>query len=331
MPDIVYLRINRRLLLLPNPPTQNQPNPPSSQPFLGETSNLNIIAGRLRDIQTFSGPTVDWLIHVARLILDPRGAGILYTFQTETVQYWLNRELAGSWRQVAAGEQLQPTIYEYRRLDGQPMDLTRICDCQIDSMSTRHTREEAEFRNAIPTQHIECIISRASYDRTLTSSHLIPACLGDAGVQYIFERFTGLSNPVTRHHQSITIPLNLFLDAFVASFELGFWNTGDVCISSLCTLPCIDMVQNQYEVHVFIPHELNINGLQRGPNDPHLHRYVISVRTDPPSGVFAWHYVQCVLRRFGTEEYRAVNNIVHFAFEFPPTDDEPELDCFFGE
>jgi hypothetical protein len=49
----VYLRVNKRFLLVPNPPTENQPNPPSSQPPLGETGNLNVIAGQLRDIQTF--------------------------------------------------------------------------------------------------------------------------------------------------------------------------------------------------------------------------------------------------------------------------------------
>ena len=95
MPGIVYLRVNRRLLLLPNPPTENEPNPASSPPLIG-TGNLNVIAGPLLDIRNFAGTTVDWLIHVAKLILDPRGAGVLYTFQTGTVQYWLNRETTDS-------------------------------------------------------------------------------------------------------------------------------------------------------------------------------------------------------------------------------------------
>jgi len=46
------------------------------------------------------------------------------------------------------------------------MDLTRICDCQIDPVADP-TREEAEFR---------------------------------------------------------AVPLNLFINAFVAAFDLGFWN-----------------------------------------------------------------------------------------------------------
>jgi len=65
MPGVVYLRVNRRLLLLPNPPNENQPNPASSPPLDG-TGNLNVIAGPLLDIGNFAGTTVDWLICVAK-------------------------------------------------------------------------------------------------------------------------------------------------------------------------------------------------------------------------------------------------------------------------
>jgi hypothetical protein len=38
--------------------------------------------------------------------------------------------------------------------------------------------------------------------------------------------------------------------------------------------------------------------------DTLLHRHTITVGPDPPSGVFDWHYIQRVLRRFSTEEYQ---------------------------
>jgi hypothetical protein len=138
---------------------------------------------------------------------------------------------------VGAGEQLAATIYEYR---SQPMELTRIFDCQVHYAPTHHTREEAEFRDALLALHTGCIISKASYDRVLTAIRLIPGCLGDEGMQFVFERFTGLSTSVTRFHQSIAIPLNLFLDNFVSTFDLGFWSMGDVGLLFLHTLPCIN-------------------------------------------------------------------------------------------
>jgi len=66
-------------------------------------------------------------------------------------------------------------------------------------------------------------------------------------------------------------------------------------------------------------------GMPRKEDDPNLHRYLITVKAPPAPGVFKWHYVQCVLRRFATEEYRSINNIAHFVFPLIPYKrDEPE-------
>jgi hypothetical protein len=237
---MVYLRVNRRFLLLPNPPTPNQPNPPPSQPPPGATGNLNLIAGQLPRLQRFD-TTVDWLIRVARLILDPRGAGVLYTFQTGTVEYWSNQEMNNSWRQVGAGEQLAPTIYEYRRLDGQPMEPTRI--------SNRHCRftlhpadnQATAFRASLLLQHPYCIISpTTTLPELLRASHLMPVRLGDQRLRHMFHRFTGVTTAVTRYHRSVGVSLNLCTDAFVDKFDIGFWDMGNVG-SYFCALSCTNV------------------------------------------------------------------------------------------
>lgn len=237
----VYLRVNRRLLLLPNLPTEDQPNPPPSQPLPGTTGNLNIIAATLPDLQRFTGiRTVYWLLYMARFILDPRGTGVLHTFQTRTVRHWLDQEMDDSWRQVRTGERLVPTIYEYRRLDGQPMEPTRICDyhdkAKSESMTTHTTRDqEKEFRNALLVRHPQCIVSQLSIPRTLSAARLIPRCLGDNQVQYLFQRFTGLPTLVTTYHQSIGVTVNLLVADLIDTFELGFWDMGNVGL--LLSLP----------------------------------------------------------------------------------------------
>jgi len=159
----VYLRVNRRLLLLPNLPTANQPNPQPSQPPPGTTGNLNIITAELPDLQKFAGNTVDWLLRVARFLLDPRGVGVLHTFQTGSLQYWLDQEMDHSWRQVGPGDILLPTIYEYRRLDGQAMELTRVCDyhdkAKSEYLRSDTTRQEKEFRKALFDRDLQCIVA----------------------------------------------------------------------------------------------------------------------------------------------------------------------------
>ena len=46
----------------------------------------------------------------------------------------------------------------------------------------------------------------------------------------------------------------------------------------------------------------------------------------PPVGVFNWHYIQCVLKKFTTPEYREISNITHFAFPFRTFDDDDDDD-----
>jgi hypothetical protein len=49
---------------------------------------MNIIIADLSELRPFAGDTVDWLIKIARLILEPLGTSELYTFTTRTVEWW---------------------------------------------------------------------------------------------------------------------------------------------------------------------------------------------------------------------------------------------------
>jgi hypothetical protein len=84
------------------------PSPPST------TGNLNAIIASLSDLRPFAGDTVDWLIRVAQLIFEPLGTSSLFTFTTDTLELWLNKDMEPTlWRRVEAGEQLRATIYEF--------------------------------------------------------------------------------------------------------------------------------------------------------------------------------------------------------------------------
>ena len=74
-----------------------QPNPPPQN----SQGNMNIIS-------TYISLQATSQTGSSSLVFDPRGAGFLYTFQSQSVQYWLDNEMDNSWRQVAAGELLQP-------------------------------------------------------------------------------------------------------------------------------------------------------------------------------------------------------------------------------
>jgi hypothetical protein len=66
------------------------------------------------------------------------------------------------------------------------------------------------------------------------------------------------------------------------------------------------------------------------PGQPLLHLYqtTLSVQRGsislPPKGVFDWHYLQCVIKRFGTPQYQMFPGIKFFAYPFATDSDGPD-------
>jgi hypothetical protein len=83
---------------------------------------------------------------------------------------------------------------------------------------------------------------------------------------------------------------------------------------------------------------LNIAGIPlRNPHDTLLHGHTITFSTHdpkvslPPTGVFNWHYIQCVLKKFATDEYQQVDNVQHNALPFRTRDDADDEDVDFDD
>lgn len=92
---------------------------------------------------------------------------------------------------------------------------------------------------------------------------------------------------------------------------------------------------NTYVTHNFdakFP-DMDISGLAVTTGLPALHGYQVTLTVHggsinlPPPGVFNWHYLQCVLKRFATPDYRSFNNIVHYEMPFKTSSDS-DIDEF---
>jgi len=44
----------------------------------------------------------------------------------------------------------------------------------------------------------------------------------------------------------------------------------------------------------------------------------------PPSGVFNWHYLQCVAKQFATSEYKSLHGIYFYVYPFKTASDESD-------
>jgi len=162
--QLIYLRINRRLLNQLSEATEIEADPEPIPPAPDTTGNLNIIIAELPDLQPYTAGNIDWLPKVARLILEPLGTSSLYTFTSGSVEYWLDKDFDGSqWREVQAGEQLQATIYEFRPNNNIFVTPTRICARHARSVTTIESADQAtKFREALLSRDTACCYKIAS-------------------------------------------------------------------------------------------------------------------------------------------------------------------------
>ena len=63
------------------------------------------------------------------------------------------------------------------------------------------------------------------------------------------------------------------------------------------------------------------------PELPELHGYQVTLSVHagnhclPPPGVFNWHYLQCIIKQFGTPEYKSLPDIRFFIYPFRTASD----------
>ena len=185
---------------------------------------------------------------------------------------------------------------------------TRISLRQSKSLTMQN--QAAAFRTALFGRHPACVISGNPIPELVTASHLIPKRLGDAATQSIFTDFTGLATSVARYEfMGITLCKNL--DALVDNYHLGFWHKGGVGLP-LCMLCCVNILRRIIMRSMFSLIAPDNWILHR--RDPPLFHHLIIIDSrsnlaNPPPGVFACHYTQCVLMKFATE---GLANINHF-------------------
>ena len=244
-PQMLYLRVNKKFLNLLPEATDLQPQPQPIPPVDGTTGNLNIIVAGLSSLDPYTGGASDWLLAVARLILDPHDAGSLYVLMPEeSVQDWLEREIEDDlsrWTVVQPGQPLRATIYELRPANNAHFTPVKMSIRHARSMTSSGSANRATlFRDALLRRDTTCIITGAPDHPFLVASHLIPRRLGDAGVQAVVQRFTGSNDPVDIYDPRLGVLLSGPMDAAVDVYWVGFWPMGNVRLLILHAL-CINI------------------------------------------------------------------------------------------
>ncbi|KAF9048267.1 hypothetical protein BDZ89DRAFT_757304 [Hymenopellis radicata] len=234
---------------------------------------------------------------------------------------WVQNMSSGHWTRAAATDQLLPAIYEYRVPPGPLLRLSKF-SVRHNKSQTSATGLPDNMRRAVAARDQHCWISGAPHDTELTTnSHVCPKRMGDAMASHIYNEFCGVTANLSIYNPIFGLLLISTLDRIFDVYKLGLRRVG----------------QNPdvYEAHLF--KNSHIDHLTPGGGysavagaGPLLHGHQVHPpqpqTTDPvpPPGLFRWHYMQCVLRRFGTDDYKGLPNIKHHELPFRSADDEDD-------
>jgi hypothetical protein len=269
---------------------------------------LYLIEGAFSDIVRYASaavdPRADWIIKIAHLLCEPLGSGRVFTHTTGTPEDWYTSDRTPSWREVVPGDLLLPGIYQFETTH--PIGLSKISERQSHSVTASESvSNSSTFRTQLNERDGGCVLTRQLFP--LAASHLIPMRIGSDGARETVERFAGVAEATGINQFDPRVGIMLFkgVDHWIDVYDAAFYH----------------IANDTYTLHNFNPNFPGASVFGTGTNTlgsnmPPLHGFqvALSVRAGvhplPPPGVFNWHYLQCVIKRFGTLQYRNIPDII---------------------
>ncbi|KAJ3769688.1 hypothetical protein FB446DRAFT_746854 [Lentinula raphanica] len=263
--------------------------PPLLNP-LPQNEYTSLLEGDFTDFLNLSGhENAQWLIDIAHDICDPRfKRGSLWVCSSD-----------GQNQPVNPSDPLTPSTYEYRT----------SAVVRITKKSTREGKSRSKswgdaetMLEALRRREDRCWITKCG--EPLAAGHILPKRTGDAEARLIYEEFTGNSAPagMTALHPEFGILLDLNMEYWFDDYWIGFRLNGN----------------NGYIVHNFTEERISNHGYtwsnRLAPGWKDLHGQAITPPNpastiNPPPGLFRWHYLQGVIRKFSTTDYQNIEHI----------------------
>ncbi|KAJ7208050.1 hypothetical protein GGX14DRAFT_455339 [Mycena pura] len=297
---ILELRINSPSVgLYPEPPpTISSDQLAAAAMTPGSTSpaapSICLLAGPLGEFLRYSRQEASkWLIDLAHDICDPahlRGSLLVW------------KEPQQQWFPVANTDPLTASTYRYDLPVGITVGLSKI-SLRTSKSKTTKTGNASTMADRVNRRDGRCWVT-ASID-PFANSHICPKRMGDYIARIIYRTFTSLDPPpdLSIYDEIFGLNLSIILDAWFDTYKLGLRFVSP----------------NNYECHIFAPEpadsQYTIFGRYARPATyPAIHgHHAIPPQPQasniPPPGLFRWHYLQCVIKTFGHDDYTGLQNI----------------------
>ncbi|KAH9967148.1 hypothetical protein BC827DRAFT_570726 [Russula dissimulans] len=290
----------------------------TAQPPPNTTSSdfIRLLSGPLNDFLLYSHrKQSNWLIDIAHDICDP-------TAKRGLLRIWTGQE----WKIVARQDRLKASVYRYDVPEGVVISLSKISARRARSI-TSASGNASTMADRVKDCDEQCWVTSGV---PVINSHVCPKRMGDHLAGVVFDTFVSTPRPATLsiYDERFGIALIPSLDFWFDKYELGlrFVST------------------NSYECHSFPPPTMPTNRIRtiltdelRPISSPVLHGCRVrpphpEKANNPPAGLFRWHYLQCVIKKFGHPDYTGLPDIGYM--ELPlrmegDSDDEgtdPELE-----
>ncbi|KAJ7669630.1 hypothetical protein B0H14DRAFT_3072377 [Mycena olivaceomarginata] len=295
--------------LYPSPPTHivsdffaTQAMSPQPPPASNHDA-IRLLSGPLAAFLKYSRhEQSQWLMNIAHDMCDPAAMrGSLFVWDEATEQ----------WSPVAPTDPLTASVYLYRVPAGVIVALSKM-SARTGRSVTSATGNASTMADRVKRRDGGMCWVTGSVDPVI-NSHICPKRMGDHLARVVCRNFLPGSPPIPNlsiYDERFGITLSTTLDPFFDMYQLGLRF----------------VAVNQYECHAFmaeIPGRVHtiagaftlptifpiIHGLTAGPPHPQLAH-------NPPPGLIRWHYLQCVLKKFGHAEYKNLPNIRYSELPF---------------
>ncbi|KAJ7875310.1 hypothetical protein B0H14DRAFT_2343285, partial [Mycena olivaceomarginata] len=265
-------------------------------------NTLTLLSGPLAEFVKYSrAEQSNWLIDMAHDICDPAAMrGSLFVCKLDTMQ----------WSPVTPTDPLTASVYTYRLPAGVVVGLSKISGRKNKSR-TSATGDASTMAGRV--QRRDGVCWATGVRSPLINSHICPKRMGDHLARVIYRTFSPASPPILNlsiYDERFGLTLSRILDAYFHVYELGLRAVG----------------VNQYQCHVFMDDTPGwvhtVSGQTRAPTTiPTIHGLNASPpqpqhTSNPPPGLLRWHYLQCVLDKFGHADYKALPNIHYSELPF---------------
>ncbi|KIK02261.1 hypothetical protein K443DRAFT_97209 [Laccaria amethystina LaAM-08-1] len=320
--DLLALEIySAHILLYSNPPSTISDNANAVEAMTtGDgspaTNSTCLLSGALSEFLRYSRQErSQWLIDIAHDICDPR-------FRRGSLVVWKDQQ----WLPVANTDPLTASEYRYDLPTMVTIGLSKI-SLRTGKSRTSASGNASTMASRVMQRDGVCWVS--DLEDPILNSHICPKRLGDHTAQIIFETFTSTTPPpnLSIYNEIFGLNLSNNLGGLFDNHCLGFQH----------------VAPNVYESHVFIVSNPNgfsmddytIYGRPRQPNPnlPPLHGHPAHPpqplhNRNPPPGLFRWHYLQCVVKKFGHNDYKTLQNInfLELPFQMEGDSDDDSTD-----